>query len=99
MTKVIIDMTMSLDGYIAGPEDGPRFPLGQHGGMTIFDWYFSGTQTFRNPLFKPEPGANLDVVRQMYEESGAFVFGRRTYDITNGDKHVKLGGGSPGKQA
>jgi dihydrofolate reductase len=150
MTKVIIDMTMSLDGYIAGPEDGPGFPLGQHGGMAIFDWYFSGKQAFRNPLFKPEPGANLDVVRQMYEESGAFIFGRKTYDITNGwngrhpvndapvfilthhpppedrvpkgpsgivfvttgiiraiqlaktaagDKHVKLGGGSPGKQA
>jgi dihydrofolate reductase len=150
MTKVIIDMTMSLDGYIAGPEDGPKFPLGQHGGMAIFDWYFSGQQTYRHPLFKPEPGANLEMVKQMYEESGAFIFGRRTYDITNGwngrhpvndapvfvlthhpppddkvprgpsnivfvtagivravqlaksaagDKQVKLGGGSPGKQA
>ena len=150
MTKVIIDMTMSLDGYIAGPEDGPKFPLGQNGGMAIFDWYFSGGQIYRNPLFKPEPGANLEAVKQMFEESGAFIFGRKTYDITNGwngrhpvndapvfilthhpppddkvpkgpsrivfvtagivraiqlakaaagDKHVKLGGGSPGKQA
>ena len=84
MPKVIIDMTMSLDGYVAGPEDGPEFPLGKHDGMAIFDWYFSGTEEYRTPLFKPEPGPNLDEVKRMYEESGAFIFGRRTYDITNG---------------
>jgi dihydrofolate reductase len=150
MSKVIIDMTMSLDGYVAGPDDGPEFPLGKHGGMAIFDWYFSGSEPYRDPLFKPEPGPNLDQVKRMYEESGAFIFGRRTYDITHGwggrhpvngvpvfvlthrpppakdvpkgpsnltfvtdgiaaaidlakaaagEKHVKLGGASPGKQA
>jgi len=150
MNKVIIDMTMSLDGYIAGPDDGPEFPLGKNGGMRIFDWYFSGNKEFRDPLFKPEPGANLHEVMQLFEESGAFIFGRKTYDITHGwggrhpvngapvfilthnpppakevpqgpsnitfvtggiehaialakkaagNKHVKLSGGSPGKQA
>ena len=84
MPKVIIDMTMSLDGYVAGPEDGPEFPLGRHDGMAIFDWYFSGTEEYRTPLFKPEPGPNLDQVKRMYAKSGAFIFGRRTYDITKG---------------
>ena len=84
MPNVIIDMTMSLDGYVAGPDDGPADPLGKHGGMAIFNWYFSGSTEFRDPLFKPEPGANLDEVRKMFDESGAFIFGRRTYDITNG---------------
>ena len=84
MPKVIIDMTMSLDGYVAGPEDGPECPLGKHDGMAIFDWYFSGTEEYRTPLFKPEPGPNLDQVKRMYEESGAFIFGRRTYDISKG---------------
>jgi dihydrofolate reductase len=84
MTKVVIDMTMSLDGFVAGPKDGPDFPLGKNDGMHIFAWYFSGTEPYRNPLFKPEPGPNLDAVKRMYEEAGAFVFGRRTYDITNG---------------
>jgi dihydrofolate reductase len=84
VSKVIIDMTMSLDGFVAGPDDGPGFPLGKHGGMAIFDWYFSGTKEYDNPLFKPEPGPNLDEVKRMYEESGAFIFGRRTYDITHG---------------
>ena len=84
MSKVVIDMTMSLDGYVAGPNDGKQFPLGQHGGMAIFDWYFSGTEEVKSPLFKPEPGANREQVDRMFAESGAFIFGRRTYDITDG---------------
>jgi dihydrofolate reductase len=84
MTKVVIDMTMSLDGFVAGPGDGKEYPLGTNDGMRIFDWYFSGKEQYRNPLFRPEPGANLDQVKLMYQESGAFIFGRRTYDITNG---------------
>jgi dihydrofolate reductase len=84
MAEVIIDMTMSLDGYVAGPEDGPEFPLGKHGGRSIFDWYTSGSDQYRSPLFKPAPGANLDEVKRAFEESGAFVFGRRTYEIAHG---------------
>jgi hypothetical protein len=44
--KVIIDMTMSLDGFVAGPEDGPDDPLGKHGGMAIFDFSCS-------PIIRP----------------------------------------------
>lgn len=84
MTKVVIDMTMSLDGFVAGPGDGKEFPLGKNDGRRLFDWYFSGKESYRNELFRPEPGANLDQVKLLYEESGAFIFGRRTYDITNG---------------
>jgi len=84
MSKVVIDMTMSLDGFVAGPADGKDYPLGKHDGMRIFDWYFSGNEPYRNELFRPEPGTNLDQVKLMFEESGAFIFGRRTYDITNG---------------
>jgi dihydrofolate reductase len=84
MTKVAIDMTMSLDGYVAGPGDGKQFPLGRHGGMSIFDWYQTGDEEVQTPLFKPAAGANREQVERMFVESGAFIFGRRTYDITNG---------------
>lgn len=77
-------MTISLDGYVTGPGDGPQYPLGKNGGMAIFDWFFSGKNEYKDPLFKPEEGANLEVVKQMFEESGAFISGRKTYDITNG---------------
>ncbi|MGH9185436.1 MAG: hypothetical protein ACRD0U_06445, partial [Acidimicrobiales bacterium] len=91
---VVIDMSMSLDGFVAGPDDSRDHPLGRHGGSHIFDWYFSGDEEFRdlredgpNPtgvVFRPEPGANREEVRQMFEESGAYIFGRRTYEITDG---------------
>lgn len=150
MGKVVIDMSMSLDGFVAGPDDSREHGLGRNGGEHVFDWYFSGQEEVRSPLFKPAPGANREQVDLMFEESGAFIFGRRTYDITNGwdgnhpingvpvfvlthrppaasevpegpskltfvtdgiesairkaksaagDKDVKLGGASPGKQA
>ena len=78
MTKVVIDMSMSLDGFVAGPDDGRADPLGRRGGMHLFDWYFSGQEEYRDPLFRPVPGANLDEVQRMFAESGAFIFGRRT---------------------
>jgi hypothetical protein len=84
MTKVVIDMSMSLEGFVAGPDDGKEHPLGRHGGMHIFDWYFSGNEEYRHPLFRPEPGANKDEIEPMFAESGAFIFGRRTYEIANG---------------
>jgi hypothetical protein len=52
--------------------------------MRIFDWYFSGKDSYPNKLFTPAPGINLDQVKLMFEESGAFIFGWRTYEITNG---------------
>ena len=83
MTKVVIDMSMSLDGFVAGPDDGKAHPLGRHGGTHVFDWYISGTEESA-PAVPPEPGANRDEVDRMFAESGAFIFGRRTYEIANG---------------
>ncbi len=84
MARVMIDLTMSLDGFIAGPEDGSEHPLGKRGGMHIFDWYTSGTEPMHNGrLFRPE-GVNRGIVDCMYAELGAAIFGRRTYDITDG---------------
>jgi dihydrofolate reductase len=148
MSKVVIDMSMSLDGFVAGPDDGKAHPLGQHGGSHVFDWYTSGTEEYESPLFRPAAGANRAEVERAFAESGAFIFGRRTYEIANGwngrhpvngaptfilthrppatfprgpsnltfvtdgiesairqarsvagDKDIKLGGASPGKQA
>jgi dihydrofolate reductase len=84
MTKIVIDMSMSLDGFVAGPDDGKADGLGRHGGLHLFDWYTSGQQEVGDPLFLPAPGANRDEVERMFAESGAYIFGRRTYDITDG---------------
>ena len=41
-------LTMSLDGFIAGPNDGPENPLGE-GGMRLFEWYSSGDTDYELP--------------------------------------------------
>ena len=75
MSKVVIDMSMSLDGFVAGPDDDVTH---------VFEWYTSGQEEVRDPIFRPEPGANRDEVERMFAESGAYIFGRRTYEITDG---------------
>ncbi len=37
MAQVIVDLSMSLDGFVAGPNDGPDNPLGD-GGERLFQW-------------------------------------------------------------
>jgi hypothetical protein len=75
---------MSLDGFVAGPDDSQSRPIGVDTGDPPLDWYFSGNEEYRDPLFRPETGANRDEVERMFAESGAFIFGRRTYEIAHG---------------
>jgi len=89
--KVATGLTMSLDGFIAGPNDGPEQPLGE-GGMRLFDWYSSGDTEYRLPgtkmVFRVSP-QSAELLREAHGKMGAFVTGRRTFDIANG------WGGSP----
>jgi hypothetical protein len=41
MTVVTTGLSVSLDGFIAGADDGPGLPLGA-GGTLLFDWYTAG---------------------------------------------------------
>jgi dihydrofolate reductase len=90
MSKVILDITTSLDGFIAGPNDGPERPLGD-GGERLFAWYFSGDTDFEMPsgtmTFKVSP-ASAEVLQEVHT-IGALVTGRRTFDIANawGGRH------------
>jgi dihydrofolate reductase len=86
MGKVTSGLTMSLDGFIAGPNDGPEHPLGE-GGMRLFDWYSSGDTEYVVPSGEmtfevSEQSAGM--LREAFGAIGAIVTGRRTFDITNG---------------
>jgi len=83
MAKVVIDVSISLDGFMAGPNDGPQLPLGGRGGEHIFGWYFSGKTPYKDTMFRPKPGSRR-VVAEMFQEAGAMLTGRRTYEIANG---------------
>jgi dihydrofolate reductase len=86
MGKVTSGLTMSLDGFIAGPNDGPENPLGENG-MRLFDWYESGDTDYVVPsggmTFKVS-SQSAEMLRGAFSSIGAIVTGRRTFDITNG---------------
>ncbi len=83
MGKVVFNMTMSLDGFVAGPNDRPDNGLGD-GGDHLFDWYFSGDVEVAisegTPLLKVSP-QSARVLKEAFETYGAGVWGRRTFDI------------------
>lgn len=83
MGKVFSHMTMSLDGFIAEPDD----QIGE-----LFEWYGAGDVAVPSAnediSFRlDEPGAAM--LRELTEDTGALIAGRRLFDITDGwgDRH------------
>jgi dihydrofolate reductase len=81
MSKVLVALATSLDGFIAGPDDSPQQPLGA-GGSRLFDWYSDGDTPSRYyPSFKlSAPSAAF--FDEVVSRAGAVITGRRTYDIS-----------------
>jgi len=71
MTRVVADITMSLDGYITGPDPGLEHGLGI-GGEDLHRWAFS------------DDPVDAEQLRTGTERSGAVVMGRRLFDIVDG---------------
>ncbi len=86
MGKVRTGHSISLDGFIAGPNDGPEAPMGD-GGERLLAWYSGGDTEYRLPgtemVFRVSP-QSAELLREAHSKMGAFVTGRRTFDITNG---------------
>src|SRR5699024_4050643 len=83
MGKVVIDMSISLDGFIAGENDSPEQPLGENAEI-LHDWLFSGDQvSLVNEFFKLSE-INREVLDASQKNAGAMIVGRGTYDIVNG---------------
>jgi dihydrofolate reductase len=86
MGKVTMGLSMSLDGFIAGPNDGPEHPLGE-GGERLFAWYGSGDTEYTAPsgtMTVKVSRASAELLRNEFGAIGAIVSGRRTFDITDG---------------
>jgi dihydrofolate reductase len=82
MAKVLLVLSMSLDGFIAGPNDCPINPLGD-GGARLFEWWTAGTERLgTDDRFRP-PARSREVVKDWFN-SGPVITGRRTFDIANG---------------
>jgi dihydrofolate reductase len=80
MSKVVAIMSMSLDGYVADPNDG----VGE-----VFDWYFhSGDVEIEtggsDPMTFAMSEESAEHVRSLTSRLGAVLAGRRTFDVAQG---------------
>ena len=84
MSKVIVDISMSLDGFVAGPDAGLENPLGR-GGEGLHEWQF-GLASWREAhgLEGGETNASSDVVTERVAAQGAVVMGRRMFSSGSG---------------
>lgn len=83
MGDVIVDLSVSLDGFIAGPGDGPELPLGR-GGEGIFGWMSGGEAREGLDERLAVPEASRVVIDEWVTSCGAMISGRRTFDIAGG---------------
>src|SRR6266542_224902 len=82
MTMVVTALSTSVDGFIAGADDGPEQPLGI-GGQRLFKWYSDGDTPSRYfPSFKLS-AASAKFFDEGASRVGAVIAGRRTYDISD----------------
>ena len=82
MSATVLDMSMSLDGFIAGPNDGPGNGLGDDG-HRLHDWLSGGQPSGPSGV----QGRPSGVSGQVYDEvmaTGAVVTGRRTFEFADG---------------
>jgi dihydrofolate reductase len=84
MGKVFVDITTSLDGFVAGPNDGPELPLGA-GGERLHEWVY-GLASWREPhgLEGGEVSRDSEILGEAFESMGAVVLGKRMFENADG---------------
>jgi dihydrofolate reductase len=83
MSSTVLYMSMSLDGFIAGPNESPDNALGD-GGDRLHEWVFPGAE---GGDFDAAAARLRGVNRQIYDEfmsTGAVVAGRGTFEPAGG---------------
>ena len=78
MGKVLTHMTMSLDGFVAAPDDNPG---------ELFEWYAAGdvsVPSANGDVKFDVDEASAEVLRELTDGVGAIISGRHLFDITDG---------------
>lgn len=81
MSKLFFDTGISLDGYMAGENRGPRNPLGDNG-PSIHDWMFRQKAFWRlhGGEGGEDDGPDGKEVEQVFARAGAFIMGKRMFE-------------------
>ncbi len=82
MGRVISGITISLDGYIAGPNDGPGRGLGD-GGERLHAWVFGGRWTYEDGPRGEATGEDKAYFDAAMANVGAVIGGRWTYEAAD----------------
>ena len=84
MGKLKLDITMSLDGFVAGPNITLEEPLGA-GGESLHEWVY-GLKAWREPhgLEGGEEGPDNDLMHEAVQGQGAVIMGRRMFSGGSG---------------
>jgi dihydrofolate reductase len=88
MPKVTASITTSVDGYIAGPNDGPGKGLGE-AGERLHYWVFGGPWSYDSGPKGEPSGESRELLDRMMARTGAIVVGRWMYEAAGhwGDKN------------
>jgi dihydrofolate reductase len=83
MAKVLTHMCMSVDGFVAQPDDNPA---------ELFDWYWNGgvvVPSAQEDMSFSVDEASAAVLQEIVSSCGALIAGRRLFDQTDGwgDNH------------
>ena len=84
MSKVSCQISVSVDGYVAGPNQSLDNPIGE-GGMRLHEWAFA-TDTWNEQHGRQagERTADSEVAAKMMEGIGAFIMGRNMFSPGRG---------------
>jgi dihydrofolate reductase len=70
MSRVLLELSISLDGFVAGSNVGPGNPLGDRG-EDLHEWMFAGRTAEESIHFE----------REHFRDVGALIMGRRMADV------------------
>jgi dihydrofolate reductase len=82
MSSTVLYMSMSLDGFITGPNESPDNGLGD-GGERLHEWVFRGTGDHPDEAVRGLEGVNSQVVDE-FMSTGAVIAGRGTFEPAGG---------------
>lgn len=82
MASTVLYMSMSLDGFIAGPNESAENGLGD-GGQRLHDWVFESAPVQDSGMPGRPPGLNGEVYDEMMS-TGAVLAGRGTFEPAGG---------------
>jgi dihydrofolate reductase len=84
VSKVKCQISISADGYLAGPNQGEEHPLGE-GGMALHEWVFK-LAAWRQPHGREggEVNASSEVLEEATANTGAVVMGRNMFGPVRG---------------